>query len=135
MTDLLPGHANVFFEVKFDKLTPDSLRAVIASECTAKLNQLVPAATRQTWLNKPYTGGSDPAELLDFVSKLMNLANPNPTPSPTPKNDFYCWFGEFRLCYSPFEVKENGVPVVLTIEAGGLQVDCEVIAIMAIVPE
>lgn len=134
MSDLQPGQASVFFEVKFDKLAPASLRTTIATECTTKLNQIVPEAKRTTWLNQPYTQGNDPADLLAHVETLFTQANPTLSVTPTPKQDFYCWFGPNRNCYTPFEVLENGQPVIVVVESDGYAVSCQLIAVMATVP-
>ena len=135
MTNLQPGHADLFFEVKFDRLAPASLRDDIAMVCSTKIDQLVPGPKRQTWLNRPYAGGSDPAALLSFAENLFQEANPTLSLSPSPKQDFYCWEGELRFCYTPFEVEENGEPVALVIESGGYQVECKVVAVMAPAPD
>jgi hypothetical protein len=134
MPELQPGHADVVLEVRFDKLAPNYLRSAIATDCATRIDLLVPPATRDTWLNKTYAGGSDPADLLAHVQKVLSEANPSLSASPSPKEDFYCWVGANRRCYAPFEVKENGDPVVMTVESNGLLVNCQLMAVMAIVP-
>lgn len=131
---LQPDHASVYFEVYFDRMASSTLRAAIATECTTCINNLVPAATRGTWLNKPYIGGNDPANQLTFVTKLFQDADPTLSPQPTPPNTFYCWQGNSRTCYSSYAVNQNGVPVTVTVSAGGEQVTCEIWAVMMTLP-
>ncbi|MHA7812181.1 MAG: hypothetical protein ACX94C_02140 [Phycisphaerales bacterium] len=130
MPGLQPGHASVYFEVYFDKLSPSTVRSAIATDCVAQLDALVPVATRDTWLNCEYTGDGSAVDMLDFVSKLFELVNPNLVPKPTPKQDFYCWMGAERTCYATFSLQDNGTPVTLTIESDGYQVECEIMVIM-----
>ena len=133
MSQLQPGSADVVLEVKFDKLAPATLRSAVATDCTAVVDQLVAPVVRDTWLNKPYTHGGDPYYLLDHVEKLLSVANPSLSVTPTEPMNFYCWIGGQIQCYSPFEVHENGSPVVITVEDNGLRVDCRLVAVMAIV--
>lgn len=135
MPELQPGFADVVLEVRFDKLAPNTLRNAITIDCTTRIDQLVSPAVRESWIGRPYSSGSDPALLLDHVDKLLSQANPSLSASPTQKMDFYCWVGSVRQCYFPFGVKENGEFISISVEANGQQVECQLVAIMSILPE
>jgi len=120
----------VYFEVHFDKLAPSSVRSAIATDCASQLDTLVPVATRDTWLNREYTGDGSAADMLDYVEKLFEVVNPNLIPKPTPKQDYYCWTGAERTCYATFSLQDSGTPVSLTIESDGYQVQCDIVVIM-----
>ena len=134
MSGLQPGQANVFFEVHFDKLAPTAVRSAIATDCTSEIDLLVPSATRDTWINRPYTGDGSAADMLDYVDKLFEVVNPDLVPKPQPKTDLYCWLGSQRYCYATFSLENNGSPITMTIEADGYQVECDIRVVMATVP-
>jgi len=134
MPDLQPGETNVFFEVRFDKLASSSVRAAITAASFVLIDQLVPPATRATWLNRPYPGDGSPVSTLDYVEKLFNTVNANLVPKPSPKQDSYCLLDSTYICYSTFSLENSGIPVALTVQSNGFEVSCEIIVVMATLP-
>ena len=134
MPDLQPGEANVFFEIHFDKLAPSVVRSALAAQGLSLIDLIVPVATRNTWLNRAYSGDGSAASTLDYVEKLFETVNPNLVPMPTPQNDAYCWLGNTQVCYTYFTLNNSGVKVTLSVDVDGYVLECDLLVVMANLP-
>ncbi len=129
--NLVPGQANVYFEIAFPKLASSDLREQMAQACATRINQIASPDVRKTWLNQPYGGGNDPTAILALAEKTLKGANEPIGLSTEDLTDFYCWQGEDRTCYSTLEPLSGGQSIVIEASAGGLQLECPLLLMVA----
>ncbi len=107
-----PGKISTFTEFDIPAGTSAALRTSAYDKAMQVLDGLVPGATRDSWLNKSYSGGATRSDLCSHGDGEVSAANATLSMSgSTSGDDSYCYVGSDGVCYTVGDLLKGGSPV------------------------